>query len=455
MSEASVPNERKVISTNERGADIPVTQFLRSKLVGNAAIYLGANVLNAGIPLFLLPILTRVLTPLDYGTVAMFGITLSVLGAFTGLSVHGAVNVRYFQLEKSELAEYVATCVGILIISTTVIFFVVAAFGSWLTTVSGVPADWLLVAVVLSGLQFLGNIRLSLWQVAGQAKSFGAFQISQSLLNAGLSLIFVLVIGLAWQGRVLGQVLAIGAFGIFALWWLLRDGLLKRPVAWRKQGLDALKFGIPLIPHVIGGLAIATGGQFLVTKMFGLSQTGLYVVGAQIGSGMGLISDAFVKTYGPWMYEKLSDGSVASRHLIVGITYYVIVSFLILSAIVSIGVFFIFKFLVGDEFFPARSLTALFIFGNGFVGMYYAVAGFFFFSSKTHFVSLITISSGAVAISMMWILGQMLGLKGVALGYLCSQAIMFLFAWLLANLAYPMPWLQIRSAFAAVSSAKL
>lgn len=53
------------------------------KLFGNAAIYLGANILNAGIPFLLLPILTRVLTPADYGIVAMFSVVVSILGAFT------------------------------------------------------------------------------------------------------------------------------------------------------------------------------------------------------------------------------------------------------------------------------------------------------------------------------------------------------------------------------------
>ena len=428
---------------------------LRSNLFENAAFYLGANVLNAGIPFLLLPILTRVLTPADYGIVAMFGVVLSVLGAFTGLSVHGAIGVRYFQLAKKELAEYVGTCVGILVVSTTVIFIIIAAFGSWLTAVSGVPKDWLLVATVLSGFQFLGNILLSLWLVAGQAIKYGVFQISQSLFNAGFSLILILMVGLAWQGRVLGQALAIGIFGIIALWWLLKDGLLKRPITWRTQSLDALKFGVPLIPHVIGGLIISTAGLFLVTNMFGISEAGIYVVGVQIGSAMGLISDAFVKSYSPWLYEKLKDGSIAGRHFIVGITYYIFLFFLFLSATASLGIFIIFPFIVGEEFFPAKLLTAYFIFGNGFVGMYFAVAGLFFFSSKTQFISIVTISSGIISIIAMWTFGQMFGLKGIALGYFSSQVIMFLLAWTMSTLVCPMPWFQIRSALATASSARL
>jgi len=433
--------------------DIPLN--IRNKLFGNAAIYLGANILNAGIPFLLLPILTRVLTPADYGTVAMFSLVLSVLGAFTGLSVHGAVGVRYFQLGKKELAEYVGTCVGILVVSTSVTFLLVMVFESWLAKVSGVPENWLLVAVVLSGVQFIVNIRISLWQVSGAAKKYGAFQITQSLLNAIGSLILVLIVGMAWEGRVLGQSVAIILFGAIALWCLLKDGLLKKSATWRTYGLDAMNFGVPLIPHVIGGLVIATGGQFLVTNMFGVSETGLYVVGAQVGAAMGIVSDAFVKSYGPWLYQKLKDESIVGRRFIVGITYYVVLLFLLLSAIASIAVIFIFPFIVGAKFMPAKFLTVFFIFGNGFVGMYYAIAGFFFFTSKTKFISIVTISSGVISIFAMWMLGDFFGLNGIALGYLLSQMIMLMLAWMLSNLVYPLPWFQIRPAFAAVSFDKL
>lgn len=424
---------------------------IRSKFFGNAGIYLGANILNAGIPFLLLPVLTRVLTPADYGTLAMFGIVLSVVGAFTGLSVHGAIGVRYFQMETAALAEYVGACVGILVVSTSVIFLLVALLGEWLSSVSGVPSDWLLVAVILSGFQFIANIRLSLWQVSGEAMKYGIFQVSQSLTNAAFSLIFILAVGLAWQGRVLGQILAISVFGIISLWWLLKDNLLKNSNNWRRHVLDALNFGVPLIPHVIGGLLISTAGQFIVTNKFGVAKVGLYVVGVQFGSALGIVADAFVKSYGPWLYEKLKDGSNADPHFIVGIVYYVFLSFLLLSVIASIIVFAVFPLIVGERFLAGRSMALFFIFGAGFIGMYYAVAGFFFFTSKTRFVSVVTIFSGVLSIFLMLILGEFFGIMGVASGYLISQIFMFLFAWIISALIYPLPWMQIKSALSAVS----
>ena len=143
-------------------------------LLRNASVYTGANILNAGIPFLLLPVLTRVLSPTDYGTIAMFGIVVTIMGAFTGLSVHGAVGVRYFQLDRQRMPSYVGACLAILIVSSAVVLCVVAVGRPWLELITHVPGDWLIVAVLVSGAQFVINIRLSLWQVQHEAIRYGA-----------------------------------------------------------------------------------------------------------------------------------------------------------------------------------------------------------------------------------------------------------------------------------------
>lgn len=415
---------------------------LRSKLFGNAAIYLGTNILNAGIPFLLLPILTRVLTPADYGTVAMFGIALSVLGAFSGLSVHGAIGVRYFQLGKKELAEYVGVCVGILVISTSVLFFLVVIFGSWLAGVSGVPTDWLLVAVVLSGLQFLGNIRLSLWQVSGEAKKYGIFQIALSLLNAAISLVLILVVGMAWEGRVLGQSVAVLFFGIIALWWLLRDNLLRLPDSWREHSRDALRFGIPLIPHVIGGLLIVAADRFVIVRLLDVAHAGIYMVALQVGQALGLATDSFNRAYSPWLMKNLSKSTEALRVTIVRGTYFYFV--LVIAAAVAFGLMtpMLLGFLVGESFQAAGELVIYIALGFAFGGCYYMVANYVFFESKTTVLALVTFISGLVNIPLMFILVGYSGIVGAGQAFMLTQALSFLGTWWLAHKLHPMPWLK-------------
>lgn len=418
---------------------------------GNASYYLISNIINAAIPFLLLPILTKVLSPEDYGIVAMFSIMMGIFSALTGLSVNGVIGVRYFQLSKEKLAEYVGSCVSILLISTTLISLLVFILSTWLEKVSGVPSYWLLCAVVFSGIQFICNIRLAIWQSSKQAKKYGAFQICQSLLNACLTLIFIFNFSMGWEGRVLGQVGAIGIFGLVSMWMLIRDGFLIRSKDWRIHSIDVMKFGLPLIPHSIGGMLISTGGQFIVTNTLGIGETGLYAIGAQFGMVMGVISEAFVRAYAPWMFEKLKDDTISGRSYLVGISYVVFSFFLLLSIIGAALVFLAFPYLVGDKYMPARLLTGFFVVGGGFSGMYFAVAGFFFFTSKTKFVSIVTISSGIISLGLMLVLGKRWGVNGIAFGYLLSQCIMFIIAWLLSNRVHPMPWTQFRLAYAMVS----
>ena len=415
---------------------------LRSKLFGNAAIYLGANILNAGIPFLLLPILTRVLTPADYGTVAMFGIVLSVLGAFTGLSVHGAIGVRYFQLEKKALAEYVGACVGILVTSTVVLFLLVAAFGSWLAVVSGVPSDWLLVAVVLSGFQFLGNIRLAIWQVSGEAKKYGAFQITQSLLNAAVSLVLILMVGMAWEGRVLGQAVAVMLFGIIALWWLSKDSLMRLSKGWRAHSRDALKFGVPLIPHVIGGLLIVAADRFVIVRLLDVAQAGIYMVALQVGQALGLMTESFNKAYAPWLMKNLSKPTEALRITIVRGTYLYFVLVLGVATVFGLLAPLFLGFLVGESFRAAGGLVIYIALGFAFGGCYFMVTNYVFFESKTKALAFVTLVSGLVNIPLMLILVGYSGITGAGQAFMLTNALSFIGTWWLAQKLHPMPWLK-------------
>lgn len=72
----------------------------RPGLLGGISTYFGASVFSTAVPFLLLPVLTRVLTPEDCGIVAMFIAVSAVMASLSGLSVHGAIAVRYFQGDR-------------------------------------------------------------------------------------------------------------------------------------------------------------------------------------------------------------------------------------------------------------------------------------------------------------------------------------------------------------------
>lgn len=421
------------------------------RLFGNAGIFLGANIVNAGIPFLLLPFLTRALTPADYGVVAMFGVMVSLFGTLTGLSVHGAIGVRYFELEKTALARYVGACVGILFVSTAVVLSLVGIFGKWLVGPSSLPFEWLLIAVLVSGFQFLINIKLTLWQVGGAAKQYGIFQVSQGLLNAGFSLLLIFGFLMTWEGRVLGQVVATAVFGGLALCWLFFNKEIARPRAEERQITDALQFGVPLIPHVIGGLVMVVADRFIIGNMLGVQAVGIYTLALQFGMIMGLVADAFVKVYGPWLYAKLKLDTADARLEVVGVTYIVWFAFFVLAIVANIFCQLFFLDVVGEEFAAAQGIIFWFFLGQTFKGMYLSVAGFFFFSSRTSSVSLVTVSTGVFSIIATIAFVKLFGLKGAAMAYALSEGLLFLFAWLLSLRIHKMPWFEVISSLSLVA----
>jgi O-antigen/teichoic acid export membrane protein len=81
-------------------------------MLSSSAVYLFSSILNAAIPFALLPILTRHLSPTEYGEVAMLTTLVGALGAFVGLNVVGAAGRKYFDGDngRDELRWFIGAC---------------------------------------------------------------------------------------------------------------------------------------------------------------------------------------------------------------------------------------------------------------------------------------------------------------------------------------------------------
>jgi O-antigen/teichoic acid export membrane protein len=196
------------------------------RLVGSTAIYAMANVINSAIPFLLLPVLTRVLAPEEYGVVAMFTTVMAVLSAVTGLSMHGAVSVRYFNSQTNH-PRFLGSCLVLLSCSTSIVLAFMWVMGGIFSEWVGLPEKWLLLAVLASSFQTLIYIRLVMWQVKGQAVRYGFFQVIQTLVNLGVSLWLIIIADLGWEGRVLGIFVALSVFGVLAVFSLWLKDLMQ------------------------------------------------------------------------------------------------------------------------------------------------------------------------------------------------------------------------------------
>lgn len=266
-------------------------------------------------------------------------------------------------------------------------------------------------------------------------------------MNAGLSLYLVLALGMAWQGRLLGQLIAIAFFMVLGLYLLVQSREVAKPSTPHQDAIDALNFGVPLIPHVIGGFLIAISDRFIVSEMLGIADVGIYTVAFQLGMILKLFTDAFVKAYGPWLYARLQDQSENTKLVVVGATYFSCILFFVLAFFVNWLVGLIHVYIIGKDFYSAIDIVLPFLLGQSFKGMYFSVAGFYFFSSKTKYVSIISIVSGIFGVICTVSFVYKFGLIGAAYGFLVGNIFCFILAWYGSQRIWFMPWYLVKKSF--------
>lgn len=424
-----------------RSAVLPPAAAPSRRLVTDVLIYTLSNIVCAAIPFLMLPILTRVLTPGEYGTVAMFSVAVAFCSALTGLSVHGAVAMRYFERETIDFPRYVATCLAILAASTVVVLAAVAATLPWLEALTQLPGIWLAMAVLVSCATFVVQVQLAIWQSSKLPWRYGALRLAQGLFDAACSLTLVVAAGLAWQGRLAGMALAAVFAAVAAALLLVRGGWARGPLH-RDYAANALRFGVPLIPHALGALLTSTLDRVLITNLVGIESTGVYMVALQIGMVLGLLTDSFNRAFAPWLIESLRSNDERRDIAVVRFTYGYFAAVLLGASVVGAVAPTLLSVLVGRQFGAAAPMVIYTMLGYAFGGMYFMVTNYVFFAGRTERLALVTFTGGLLNLAASYLLISRHGAIGAAQAFAIAQALVFAGTWWLAQKSRPMPWLR-------------
>ena len=418
---------------------MPQTGLFRS-----AALYTAANAVSGAIPFLLLPVLTRVLSPVDFGIVAMFSTVQMLLAPLIGLSMKSAVTARFFHGGAGGLTPFVTTC--LLLVPITVLLTGLAIWPARhvVAALTQVPAGWLLVAVLGAAAQFIVSVQLALWQARRMAARFSALLVLQSATNVGLSLLLVLGVGLAWEGRVLGQTAALVIFATVAL-LALRSA---RDLGWPprlEHAREALAFSLPLVPHGLGSAVTAVADRVLITNLLNVEQTGLYMAAMQISMVLGLIADAFNRAYAPWLFAGLKQDTPGFRERVVRGAYLYCLAAAGFALVLGLAAPLIVRLVLGESFHASAAFIPYLAVGFVFGGMYLVAADLILYSRRTSRLALATVLSGIANILLSFTLISYNGAVGAAQAFMLSQAILFLTTWRLAQGALPMPWWPLRA----------
>ncbi|MFI1744757.1 lipopolysaccharide biosynthesis protein [Thalassobellus sediminis] len=414
---------------------------MSEKLFKTASIYIVVEFLNKSVPFILLPILTRYLTPSEYGLLSLFTVYIYVLVILCSLGLSSSISVNYHQLHKSSISIYNSTSFIIILLTWGILLLITVFFEKVLVELTGIPFFWLIMAypIVLTTIYFLNY--MNLLQMKMKPMRFSFFQLTKSFLEGGLSVVFVVILLRSWVGRLEAMLIVSIIFFFVIIYFMVKDKLLPKRICFsKKYAKDGLSFGLPLVPHQISYWVKTGLDRYLIAFLLTQQAVGIYSAGYQVGFSIFILVSAVNQAMIPYLYEKLKNKDEIDKYKLVSLTYKYFLVLIVLGILMSTFIPKILTLFLGKNYAEATEIIPYLVFSAVIHGMYLMVLNYIFYFKESKKLALITFSTGLIHVFLSYQFIKLYGIQGAAIASLFSYIITFLLTWRLSNKVFPLPW---------------
>ncbi len=375
----------------------------------NIIIYGGTNALKSLVPLLMLPILTTYLTLSDFGTLSLVETTILFVTPFILLNINGAINVEFFKVKHNILKEYVTNALLLSFLSSFVVLTIFLLFQKELSLALKIDETLLLWIVLFASLRVVTSVVLGLYQSRQEPLKFALYTLSQTIIDFMLSYLLVVIYHYGYIGRLEGIYVSFFLFSIVGVYLLYKMDYLTHVTF--KYTKDILNFGVPLIPHAIGGTIIAMSDRYFISYFIGNEEVGLYTIAYQLSALMLLISLSVNQAWSPMLFKLLKEKNMKQVYKF---TFYLFLLFIITGVSIYIAKDLLFYMLVDEKFDMAKEYFLWLLIGFIFQSFYFLVTNVLFYEKKTKLLASITLSGAFLNVILNYFFIKIFGVIGVA-----------------------------------------
>lgn len=415
-----------------------VLYVLKSGLFKRTFIYTFSSSFSALVSFLLLPIFTRYLSQYDFGIIATFSAVTACLTGVIGMGSNALLGKNYFGLDLKERKIYITNILGLIIINSLFILCIFLIFGNFFSNLIKISITLLLLAVLVSSGSMIYAILLTLYQLKKQAMKYAIISNSKALIEIGISLFFILVIGLKWEGRIGGITLSTLFFLVISLLIFKREKIVSTFSG--KYFKELVFLGSPLIISHISGWANNMVDRLMINNLISVEATGLYSIGYKFGMIIMIIEVAFSRAWLPYFYEKIEGSKDVDKLKIVRTTYIYTAGLIIFSLFYGYFSKYILYFMVDKKFYAAGEFIFLIAMAYCFDGILKLFSGYLIYSGRIKLFSSIIVISAGINIVLNYILLKRIGIIGAAWATFISFAVELVLVVVAAVKCYPMPW---------------
>jgi len=241
-----------------------------------------------GISVLLAPIIMRILTPADYGLLALITSFINIVFTVAGLGLRQFLMIEYFHFDDIGRKKIVNDVIFVYLLCMLPVFILLFFSTSLINKfIFFDKVNNFLISLCLSiaFMKFFVELFFQILQYAGQAFILTMLQVVLALVIVGLNLLFLCVFGWGIVSIVFSQWVSIFLLLLIFIYFYINQFyyMYLNFLTSVKKSLFYVKGGLPFIPKILFAWILAVGDRWILAKYGTLSDVGIYSVADMFG----------------------------------------------------------------------------------------------------------------------------------------------------------------------------
>jgi O-antigen/teichoic acid export membrane protein len=405
-------------------------------LARNLAIYGIGDVAASIVSFLLLPLYVHYLTPTDYGAIglllsgeviAKIVFRMGVDGAFMRLFYDCRTDADRQRL-ASTLFWFLAATNGVI---AAVLIAAAQAITAALFKAPGyeLPFQMVVINTFVIGFYF---IPFHVMRMNEQSTEFAVLTGVRTAATLVARLVLIVGFGQGVFGFVVADLIVTA---IFTLILAPRFAPFIRLMFSWDLLREALRFGLPRLPHGLAQQAMAVLDRYLLGLFAGLREVGLYSIGASFGLAIKLFLSAFEYAWAPFYYATMKERDAKDTFRLV--TTYGVGVLVLLEAGLAATAHDVVRLMTTPEFVDAANVIPWIGLGVAFQGFYLLTSIGLNITKATRYYPVATGIAAVASLVGNLLLIPRYGAMGAAWINACSYAVLAGTAYVLSQRVYP------------------
>jgi O-antigen/teichoic acid export membrane protein len=416
----------------------PVRDSLR-RLFGDSLVYGVSRAAGNLVGLILLPVYTHHMAVGEYGILDNLFVLSMLFSAAIPLGLPDALQ-RFWFLAKTddERREVVGTALSgilvlILVAVPPLLLFAPGILEGLFDDATEVTA-FRLVAVTLVPATLM-TFGLAILRSRFRSAAYGVCSIVQVALLGGVNTWLVAGLKLGVTGVFLGGMIAAAATAGLALWFVRADLSLARSA---KRLREMLAYGVPLVPSFLAFWALSYADRWLLLRISGAEEVGLYAAGAKVAGILLVLNFAALTAFNP-VALRIAGQPEAKRFYAKSMTAYGAVAASVAVGLAALAPLAM-RLLTPERYHDGHAAVPWLVVGFFLSGLTIFLSIGLHVLKKTHWITWIALIAAVANVGLnLWLI-PILGMEGAALATAGAYALMAGLFGIVTNRLFPVSY---------------